>query len=345
MRVTWILCAVLGVAGAACARRTERTLLTVYSPHGKELLSYYESGFEKANPDIDVRWVDMGSAEILERLRAEKEMPVADVWFGAPAELMVRAAKENLLDTITPSWAGALPPSARDASHHWYGTYITPAVIAYHTRFVADSVAPHDWADVANVRWKDHVVLRDPVASGTMRSIFGAMLERSIMQTGKTDSAWSWLRRLDGNTREYTTTPAVLYEKLLRGEGWISLYDMPDIAALARRSNAQIKFVYPTSGTPLAIDAIALVRGGAHRVEAVKYLEYVTTVAALRFAADSFYRIPARADIPDAKLPAWMLEARKNIVPLAVDGALMADSLDRWMRAWDATVRNRNQKK
>lgn len=345
MRATVTLCVVLGASVAACTGRTERTPLTVYSPHGKELLSYYESGFEKANPDIDVRWVDMGSAEILERLRAEKGTPVADVWFGAPAELLVRAAKENLLDTITPSWAGALPPNARDASHHWYGTYITPEVIAYNTQFVADSLAPHDWADVTNIRWKDRVVLRDPVASGTMRSIFGSMLQRSIMQTGKTDSAWSWLRRLDGNTREYTATPAVLYEKLVRGEGWITLYDMPDMAALARRSNAQIKFVYPTTGTPLATDAIALVRGGAHRVAAVKYLEYVTSVSALRIAADSFYRMPARMDISDAQLPAWMLEARKNIVPLAIDGALMADSLDRWMRAWDATVRNRTQKK
>ena len=344
MRVLLTLCVVLAATVAACTRRTERTLLTVYSPHGKDLLSYYESGFEKANPDIDVRWVDMGSAEILERLRAEKATPVADVWFGAPAELLVRAAKENLLDTITPSWASALPPSARDASRHWYGTYLTPEVIAYNTRFVADSVAPHDWADITNVRWKEHVVLRDPVASGTMRSIFGAMLQRSIMQTGKTDSAWSWLRRLDGNTREYTTTPAVLYEKLMRGDGWITLYDMPDMAALARRSNGQIKFAYPTTGTPLAVDAIALVRGSAHRVAAVKYLEYVTSVSALRIAAASFDRMPARMDIPDEQLPAWIKEARKNIVPLAIDGALMADSLDRWMRAWDATVRNRNQK-
>ncbi len=343
MRAGLMLCVVLGATVAACSK--ERTILTVYSPHGKELLSYYEAGFEKANPDIDVRGVEMGSAEILERLRSEKDAPVADIWFGAPTELLVRAVKENLLDTITPSWAGALPPTARDASHHWYGTYVTPEVIAYNAQFVAESIAPHDWADVTDVRWKGHVVLRDPVASGTMRSIFGAMLQRSIMQTGKTDSAWAWLRRLDANTREYTATPTMLYDKLVRGDGWITLYDMPDMAAIARSSKAQIKFVYPTTGTPIAIDAIALVRSGTHRGAAVKYLEYVTSVSALRIAADSFYRMPARTDIPDAQLPGWMKEARKNIVPLAIDGALMADSLDRWMRAWDATVRNRNQKK
>jgi iron(III) transport system substrate-binding protein len=45
---------------AACSS-DGRKVLTVYSPHGKELLEYFEKGFEKAHPDIDVQWVDMGS--------------------------------------------------------------------------------------------------------------------------------------------------------------------------------------------------------------------------------------------------------------------------------------------
>ena len=56
-------------AMAACSS-DKRTVLTVYSPHGKELLEYFEKGFEKTHPDVDVQWVDMGSQEVLERVRA-----------------------------------------------------------------------------------------------------------------------------------------------------------------------------------------------------------------------------------------------------------------------------------
>ena len=75
----WSVCAIALLA--ACSS-DNRKVLIVYSPHGKELLEYFEKAFEKAHPDIDVQWVDMGSQEVLERVRAEKPNPQADVWFG-----------------------------------------------------------------------------------------------------------------------------------------------------------------------------------------------------------------------------------------------------------------------
>ena len=86
----------------------KRTVLTVYSPHGTELLGYFETEFEKAHPDIDVQWVDMGSQEVLDRIRAEAANPQADVWFGAPAEAFDRATQENLLEPYIPTWANAV---------------------------------------------------------------------------------------------------------------------------------------------------------------------------------------------------------------------------------------------
>src|SRR5918999_5873422 len=103
-----------------------RTVLTVYSPHGNDLLGYYEAAFERANPGVDVQWVDMGSQEVLDRLRAEAANPQADVWFGAPAEIFDRAAQANLLTPYRPTWAGAAPAEARDERDLWYGTYFTP---------------------------------------------------------------------------------------------------------------------------------------------------------------------------------------------------------------------------
>jgi iron(III) transport system substrate-binding protein len=92
--------ALLAVAlvGALSCSGDHRTVLTVYSPHGKELLDFLEQGFEKLHPNIDVQWVDMGSQDILDRVRSEAANPQADVWFGAPAETFDHAAKDNLLE-------------------------------------------------------------------------------------------------------------------------------------------------------------------------------------------------------------------------------------------------------
>src|SRR6476660_5941079 len=175
---------------AACGKGDDRTVLTVYSPHGKELLEYYERGFEAAHPNVDVQWVDMGSQEVLDRLRAEKSNPQADLWFGAPAEIFGRAAGEGLLDPYTPTWADKVPAEARDPQARWFGTYMTPEVIAYNTHAVTAAEAPKDWDEVVDPKWKGKVLIRDPIASGSMRAIFGAILARSIARTGNTAAGW-----------------------------------------------------------------------------------------------------------------------------------------------------------
>ena len=322
-----------------------RKVLTVYSPHGKDLLGYLETEFEKAHPDIDVQWVDMGSQEVLDRIRAEKDNPQADVWFGAPAEAFDRATKEGLLQPYIPTWSNAVSVEGRDQGDNWYGTYLTPEVIGYNTEAVTREQAPKDWDDVLDPKWKGKVLIRDPIASGTMRAIFGAIVARSVAQTGSPEQGYEWLRRLDANTREYTLNPTILYQKLGRQEGVITLWDMPDIATLKTRLNIPVDYIIPASGTPLLVDGIALVRGTKKPVEAKLYYEFVTTPDAMKAAAQKFLRIPARTDIPQSELPQWIQEANSKIKPMPVDRRMMAEHLNEWMKYWDSNIRNSGRRK
>ncbi len=339
------LSVLLAVLSALSCSSDKRTVLTVYSPHGKDLLGYFEKGFEAAHPDIDVQWVDMGSQEVLDRVRAEAANPQADLWFGAPAEAFDRATKENLLEPYIPTWSNAVSVEGRDSGDHWYGTYLTPEVIGYNTEAVTREEAPKDWDDVLDPKWKGKVLIRDPIASGTMRAIFGAIMARSMAQTGSPEAGYEWLRKLDANTREYTLNPTLLYQKLGRQEGVITLWDMPDIATLRQRLKIPVDYIIPSSGTPLLVDGIAIVKGVKHPKEAKLYYEFVTTPEALKAAAERFLRIPARTDIPQSDLPKWIQEANAQIKPMVVDRKLMAEHLNEWMKYWDANIRNTERKK
>lgn len=331
------------MAAAISCSSDKRTVLTVYSPHGKELLEYLEQGFEQAHPDIDVQWVDMGSQEVLDRVRAEKDNPQADVWFGAPAEAFDRATRENLLEPYIPSWSNAISVEGRENGDHWYGTYLTPEVIAYNTQAVSATEAPKDWDEVLDPKWKGKVLIRDPIASGTMRAIFGAIIARSVARTGSPEAGYEWLLRLDANTREYVLNPTILYQKIGRQEGIITLWDMPDIATLQQRTGIPVGYVIPLSGTPVLVDGIAIVKGTKHPKEARLYYEFVTTPAALIAAADQFLRIPARTDVPITSLPRWIQDAKSKIKPMVVDRQVMAEHLDEWMKYWDTHIRNRGR--
>lgn len=307
-----------------------RTPLVIYSPHGRELLTLVERRFEALHPDVEVRWLDMGSQEVLDRLRSERVNPQADLWFGGPTPMFARAARDSLLEPVDSG--GPLYLSA----------YRTPAVIEYNSAALPASQAPHDWDDVLQPRWKGKLLIRDPLASGTMRAIFEMVMLRSLRQTGDTAEGWAWLRRLDAQTKEYVTNPALLHAKLERREGLVSLWDLPDMLLLENEGR-KLGHLFPSSGTPVIDDAIAVVRGARHAALAREFVRWVLTPGMQLVAAREAFRLPALSGLPADSLPAW---AR------AVDSALKAEPVDwdtveahgaQWMDYWDRHVRGTGQ--
>lgn len=335
-----LLCA---LALGACAPDDGRTPLVVYSPHGRDMLEAFERAFEETHPNVDVQSVDMGSQEVLERLRSERANPQADVWFGAPSSMFAQAADAGLLAPTSPSWADSLPEDARGQDGLWYGTYLTPEVIAYNSDAVSAAEAPQDWDDVLDPRWDDEVLIRDPLASGTMRAIFGMILQRSLRQTGSLEAGFDWLRRLDAQTREYVLNPTLLYQKLARQEGLITLWDLPDIEMVRSGTGLPIDYVLPESGTPVVVDGIAVVEGAPHPELAREYVEFAGSEEALAMAAREHFRLPARTDFPADSLPERLREARRRVVAEPIDWQLLQRSGSDWMRRWDETVRGQGE--
>ncbi len=328
--------AVMLLALAGCG--DGREVLVVYSPHGPTLLAAFEERFEALHPEVDVQWIDMGSQEVLDRLRSERANPQADVWFGAPREMFHTAAEDGLLEPFEPTWASATRRYA-DAENRYQGIYLTPEVIAFNSEAVSPAEAPRDWDDVLDPKWRGRVVIRDPLASGTMRTIFGMFVLRSIRETGSPDAGFEWLRRLDGQTREYVLNPTLLYQKLARQEGVVTLWDMPDIEMLRARTGYPIDYVFPSSGTPIVVDAIALVRGGRNPEAARAFIEFVGSTEGVLHAAREHFRIPARDDVPVDSLPATLRRAREQVVEEPMDWERLQRDGSAWMRYWDENIR------
>ena len=315
-----------------------RIPLTIYSPHGRDHLTLLEHEFERLHPDIDVRWLDLGSQEILDRLRLERVNPQADLWFGGPTTIFARGAAESLLAPYRPSWAEAVDTGGIGPDDLFYPVYRTPAIIAYNSVAVPESLAPQDWDDVLAPRWRDKVLIRDPVASGTMRAIWGMIIERGLRQAGDTSAGMAWLRRLDGQTRTYALSPALLDAKLARQEGLVTLWDLPDIL-ISESKGMPFGYVFPRSGTPVIDDAIALVRNARHPEAAKLFIEYVGSVDGQLLTAERVFRLPARRDLPAARVPEWVAGVEKRMVVEAMDWALLAREGSTWMGYWDQHVR------
>src|SRR5215212_2687540 len=150
------------------ANTPERKSLLIYTPHGQDLLRDFVARYKEKYPDVEVQFLDMGSRDVLERLRAERNRPQADLWWGAAHTTFQTAADENLLAVYRPTWADKVPAEAHDPQDRWYGTYETPEVIVYNSELVKAEDAPHDWDDVLDPKWHDKVLIRNPNPSDSM---------------------------------------------------------------------------------------------------------------------------------------------------------------------------------
>lgn len=322
---------VLSVVLLLTACSSGKTPLVIYSPHGRDLLGLLETRFEALHPDVDVRWLDMGSQDVYDRLRSERANPQADLWFGGPHFLFVRAARESLL-------------TATAGDSLWVSVYRTPAVIAYNTQRVSRAEAPRDWEDVLDPKWRDKVLIRDPLASGTMRAIFGMIMERSLRATGDTARGAAWLRRLDAQTKEYVFNGTLLTEKIGRQEGLITLWDLPDLL-LTIRSGRPLGYTFPTSGTPVIDDAIAVVRGSRRAELARRYAAWVRSPEIQLLAARQALRLPARADLPADSLPDWVKEVEADMRADPMDWDVLEREGSAWMSYWDRHIRGSGRRR
>ncbi len=339
--VSWILASLLLILLPACG--SDGDVLVVYTPHGRDLLEHFGERFEELHPGVQVQWLDMGSQEVLERVRSERANPQADVWWGAPDDMFIRAADDGLLAPFRPAWADNLPPGNFDPQDRWFATFLTPQVIAFNSAAVPREEAPQDWDDVLAPRWRDEVLIREPLASGTMRAIFGAIIYRESGGSGDPEAGYEWLLRLDAQTREYVLNPTLLYQKLARQEGLVTLWNMPDIETIRAATDYPIDYTIPRGGTPVVVDGVAVIEGAPNPELARAFVEYVGSEDALRDAAELFFRIPAREDLDLEGLPEWLQAALPQIRPMEVGQALILERSTEWMRHWDAEIRRRGR--
>lgn len=330
---------VLGLFG--CSRDKSEKIVIVYSPHGEDILAQFEELFEKEHPDIDVQYFDMGSQEVLDRIRSERENPQSDIWWGAPSTMFMNAAKDGLMQPYRPKWADAVDKAYRDPNHLWYGTFLTPEVIGYNNQRLKESEVPKDWDELLQPKWKDKIIIRHPLASGTMRAIFSAMIWRFYKDSGDPTQGYDWLLKLDANTKEYAASPTMMQQKLARGEGLLTVWNMPDMVFQAEKKGYPFGYVIPESGTPIVTDGIAMIANCKHPEQAKLYYEFVNTKESLLILAKEHYRIPARNDIPRDSLPKWITET--EIKPMDVNWEVFAEKSGEWMKYWDQNIMGRGR--
>ncbi len=321
--IIMVLLLVLSVTGFA----QELVLYGSAEPRSIEVLA---QGFEKAT-GIKVAWIRMSSGETLARLRAEKNNPQADVWWGGTTDPHSIAAVEGLTVPYKPKTWNDLDPRFRDpiGGARVIGVYVGILGLAVNEGVLKSMnlPIPTGWDDLLNPKYKGLIGMANPNTSGTALT----MLCTQVFLRGE-DKAFDYMKKLHKNIANYTKSgvaPSILAG---RGEIAIAVAFLHDVI-YEIQEGYPLKAIAPKEGTGYEIGGLNLVKGGPHPELGKKFMDWVTTPKAQESEATvGSYQLPTniKAKVPSVSIPIDSVKTvNYNFKWVAENGPRL---MDRWTR-------------
>src|SRR5712671_1955427 len=329
-----------GPSGQTQTGKNETQSLIIYTGRDKDevakVVDEFTRKFPKYKDKVDT--LILGAQAALERLKAEKANPQAGFLWGGTQQGLQQAASEDLLAPSQPVNANLIDASRKDPQGRWYAEMLLPEVIIYNHDLLKADQAPKDWDDLITPAFKGKIVIRDVMPSGTMRTIYSAMMYRQSAATGKPDAGYAWLKKLDANTSSYTPSPDDMYFNLDRGVGTVTLWNLQDALIQPLKNHRPWSYVIPSSGVPVLLDGVGVVNNPKSMQAALDFENFLLEPQLQLQLAKDYYQIPAM-QLPDADKPEWL--AKLTIKEMKIDWDAMSAKQTEWMNYWAQNIKGK----
>lgn len=288
---------------------------------------------------VKVDMIRMSAGETYARIRAERDNPHGDIWWGGTGDPHLQAASEGL----TEPYKSPLLPKLRDWARHQaeiaqyrtVGIYLGALGFGYNTVDMAKRklTPPACWADLIKPEFKGDVQMADPNSSGTAWTALA-----TIVQLMGEEKAFTYFRALNRNINEYTKAGAAPALAVGQGETLIGIAFQHDIINVARNGKpAQV--VSPCEGTGYEIGSMSLIKDAPHMAAAKKFYEWALTPAAQKLAAPAgSFQIPSNPETPVPPESPDLSKVKLIQYDFATYGS--AATRDRLLARWAKEVKN-----
>lgn len=223
---------------------------------------------------IHVSYVRLSAGETLDRLRKERDRPVASIWYGGPSDTYVQAKSEDLLTPYISQNAKMIPAAYKDEEGYWTGVYLGSIAFASNRHWLnqVGLPPPSSWHDLLAPEYKEKVMMADPRTSGTAYTTIA-----TLAQLWGEDQAIAYLKALHTNIRHYPSMGRVPGRSAGMGEVGTSIIFSHDAIKYYNEGFRDLIISFPVEGTGYEIGAVAIVKNGPNLKEAMTFVDWALT--------------------------------------------------------------------
>ena len=277
-----LACAVAVVALIA-AQAASAATLSLYCTHDSDACELAAKTFTR-DTGIPVAMVRKPTGEAYAQLRAERDNPKADVWYGGTFDSFLQGAAEGLFAPYRSPRLAELQPWARrqaeatgDRAVAIYriilGFGTNPTVLAK-----KQLAAPRCWSDLVKPEYRAEIELSNPVTSGT-----GYTIVATLVALYGEEGAFAYLKRLHPNVVRYTQSGTAQGPSVARGEVGIGVSFVHEFVT-QQLAGFPMDITIPCEGTGDTLGGMAIIANGPNPAEARTFYDWALTKDAQELA-------------------------------------------------------------
>ncbi len=293
--------------------------VVVYTAHEASITEQLVPRFEKET-GIKVDLIKGGSGDVLNRVKAEAAAPRADVIWSVGGDLL--AANAGLLQPYKPAGFDATIDPKFAVSGNWLPYTGVIMVLAVNTQKLKPEAYPKSWADLADAKWKGKI------SSARADSSASAFIQYATILQVFGDKGPDLYARIFANFALSDSSGAVP-RYVNDGEALVGL-TLEDNALQYVKNGGKVAIVYPSEGTSLTADGVALVKGGPNAEAGKKFIDWVLSKPVQQILVDTIGRRSIRTDVASSTLLPPLSQIR--IAPYDLDWA--AANRAKLLAAW-----------
>lgn len=327
--------ALLATLAGAPAHAAEELRVLVHKSFAlpKPLLAQFE-----ADAGVKLSLIQAGDAvEMLNKLILTRAHPIADVVFGIDNALVAKAQASGVLEphgktapagSAMPVWAQVLPVNY---------SYVT---LNYDKAAVAKSglALPAALEDLTQAAYRNWLVVENPATSSPGH----AFLLATIAGMGE-EKAFDWWARMRANGLKVSKGwSEAYYTEFSRNGG-----SRPLVVGYATSPAAEVFYskekitdsptasLFLKGGVFRQVEGVALVKGGGQREAAVRFIDFLRSVAVQEALQTSMWMFPLDASTPRAEV---MRHATEPATFETLSPEMIAQKSSQWVSRWTRVV-------
>ncbi|OOF67248.1 ABC transporter substrate-binding protein [Rodentibacter caecimuris] len=228
---------------------------------------------------VNTQFVRHSTGTVLGKIKAEKNNPQADIWFGGTIEPHLQAAELGLFESYRSPRQKEIMPQFKKLTDQWGEftsiIYLMELGIGVNTEKLKERhlAAPQCFSDLIKPEYKDLIQYPDPRVSGTGYSFLTTM----IQLLGE-KQAFDYFKKLNANIAQHSKT-GMATNRLATGDVGI---DISFLHAYVREKDngAPIEGILPCEKTAYTLGGASIIKGARNLDNAKLFMDYLLSVEA-----------------------------------------------------------------